>query len=102
MTYQRLDNLVKQLEAPTGVIDFNEYRKAQLIVYLLRVTHGGVSARNFELFMDKADLLETSIYERLKLQATRCGWGCSEARLRSEAFKQIQECLSNLPIFSAL
>ena len=98
---KRLANFVNAVIRPRGVVSVSEYLKGQLICALLIEANGSVDAETFERFMQKADELETSIYERLRVEAVQYDWqGVNEAWLRAEAFEEMKKSLSDLPVFS--
>ena len=78
-----------------------EYRKAQLVLKLLFKHFGDFTLKDYELFMEKADVLEASIYERLIVEAARDGIRRDPALFQGETFREMKKHLSNLPIFSA-
>ena len=100
MQYLRLTQLIDKITAYGVAIELREYRKARLIIRMLYAKFGYLSHRDFELFMDKADVLETSVYQRLRLEAAENGWRVSEAWLVGQSFREMQEHLSKLPVFS--
>ena len=97
MSYTRFDKLIQQLRGT--VVDFGEYRKARLIYHRLDHTYGEVTPKDFELFMDKADLLEASIYEELRIKYKPKA-RCAEAWFQAETFRRVKKALMELPAFS--
>ena len=101
MQSERLENFVETALQPCGVVSISEYRKGMLVIAILLKTRGFVDSQTFGQFMDKADLLEKSIYERLKVEAAQYDWqGVNEAWLRTETFNEMKKSLSDLPVFS--
>ena len=100
MHVSRLKSLCCMLNEPHGVVNFAEYRKARLVYHLLTHAHKEVTEAKFEVFMNKMDLLETSIVERLRVEAAQGGWQVSEAWILAESFRQAQKHLLELPVFS--
>lgn len=102
MKYPRLNSIIEALTKPHVCLDFYEYRKARLIFRLLFNAWGDFTNRQFEEFMSQADVMEASIYERLRLEAARdFDIYPSEAWFRAETYRQMEKHLSNLPCFSA-
>jgi hypothetical protein len=100
MQCSRLTRLISLLEERGACIDLREYRKAKLIIELI-CRKSELTTCNFEAFMEKADILEASIYERVKVQAISEGYVMSEAELQNIVLKEIKNHLDNIPALSA-
>ena len=98
----RFVKLSEALVSRGAVLDFWEYRKVKLVATLVHAVYGDDHVvYALDIYLSRADIIEASLYERIKLETTRGGHRVSEAWFRAETFRQLEKRLLDLPVFSA-
>ena len=77
-------------------MDFYEYRKIRLVYALLSLEN--VRVNNLDDWLESIDILEASIYNRLKIQHPKA----LEPWVRAETYREMKNRLLNLQVFTVL